>query len=401
MPRLIISAAHTLESPGVIVGSLKEAELTRSILKKTIPYLEESDIEYKAVPLDLPLMQRINWINEQGYSEQNGDLFVEIHINDGNKRGFEFWYSGNADPENNSQKLAEEIMSYLVEKTGYTKQGVRSEHDHELGSLLILNQTSPIAAALELLYIDNEEDQAILKDESKLDELAKHLVDAIVAFIKKFPDIGKNFKPKPLPELEDDMDFLSDGADDLGFPPMPSPLPAPKPFSRPTQGSKSAPLMMDRAEREKMIKETYLKLIGKDIPQANLNQYLNMGVSEEELKTKLIDSEDFKTMVTDASGYKDAKEKATKAESDLLTIQGKVSDLETMVGTMQKVIDFKNMKIREMQMELEKRGITQPGQYHGSEALNKRDANDYPILKNRPKKKTSVFDVLIRIFKLS
>jgi hypothetical protein len=413
MSRLIISAAHTLESPGVIVGTLKEAELTRSILKKAIPHLEASGIEYKAVPLDLPLMQRINWINEQGFTEQAGDLFIEIHINDGGKRGFEFWYAGNASPENNSQKLAEEIMDHLVKKTGYTKQGVKSEHEHELGSLLILNQTKPIAAALELLYIDNEEDQAILKDETKLDELAKHLVDAVAEFIKKFPDIGKNYKP-PV-ETDDFDDFLGDDLDlnlpgGNGLPPMPS-FPSPQPFhtqstapsafpKAPAAG-KSAPLMMDKAEREKMIKETYSKLIGKDIPQPMLNQYLNQGVSEDELKTKILDSDDFKTLVTDAKGYKEEKDKATKAESELLTIRGKIADLETMVGTMQKVIDFKNQKIGELIQELERRGITTPGQYPGSQALKAKNDNDYPGLKNQPKKKTSVFDVLIRIFKLS
>jgi hypothetical protein len=401
MSRLIISAAHTVESPGVIVGNLKEAELTRSILKKTIPYLEASGIEYKAVPLDLPLMQRINWINEQGYTEQAGDLFVEIHINDGNKRGFEFWYSGNAGPENNSQKLAEEIMEHLVKKTGYTKQGVRSEHDHELGSLLILNQTKTISAALELLYIDNEEDQAILRDENKLDELAKYLVEAITEFIKKFPDIGKNYKP-PVEANQDFDDLLDDDFDlDMTAPTLPAFPSVPKPAAKPApQAGKSAPLMMDRAEREKMIKETYLKLIGKDIAQALLNQYLNLGVSEEEVRAKIIESDDFKAMVTDAKGFKEEKDKATKAESELLTIRGKITDLETMVGTMQKVIDFKNKKIGEMQQELERRGITLPGQYHGSEALKKK-SDDYPALKNKPKKKTSVIDVLIRIFKLS
>ncbi len=169
MPRLLISAAHTLESPGVVVENLKEADLTRSILKKIVTHLDSTEVEYKAVPLDLPLMQRINWINSQEYSEEKGDLFVEIHINDGGKRGFEFWYSGSAGSDNNSQKLAEYLIENLSKKTGYESQGAKSEHDHEIGSLLILNQTHPIAAALELLYIDNEEDQKILRDESKLD----------------------------------------------------------------------------------------------------------------------------------------------------------------------------------------------------------------------------------------
>ncbi len=401
MPRLLISAAHTLESPGVVVENLKEADLTRSILKKIVTHLDSTEVEYKAVPLDLPLMQRINWINSQEYSEEKGDLFVEIHINDGGKRGFEFWYSGSAGSDNNSQKLAEYLIENLSKKTGYESQGAKSEHDHEIGSLLILNQTHPIAAALELLYIDNEEDQKILRDESKLDALAKSLAECLSDFIKANPDIGKNAKKKEaLPEDDSLDDFLDDDFDDLNMPTIPQ-APSRPPFPKMPTAGKSAPLLMDRQEREKMIKETYLKLIGKDISQSTLTYYLNMGVSAEELNSKLLESEDFKTMVADAKGFKEANEKATKAESDLLALQGRVKDLETMTGTMQRVIDFKNKRLSELQLELERRGIVKPGQYHGSEALKQNTVSDYPALKLKTKKQSSIYDILIRIFKLS
>ncbi len=414
MPRLLVSAAHTTESPGVVVENLKEAELTRSILKKLLPHLDTLGVDYKAVPLDLPLMQRINWINSQGYSEEKGDLFVEIHINDGGKRGFEFWYSGSAADDNNSQKLAEYLMENLSKKTGYEKQGAKSEHDHEIGSLLILNQTHPIAAALELLYIDNPEDQKILRDEAKLDELAKALAECLNDFIKANPEIGKNTKKKPAPidEMDDLDDLLDDDFDDMfgdsgaptpKQPVMPSSFPRPnfpKNPSGPAAG-KSAPLLMDRQEREKMIKETYSKLIGKEISQATLTYYLNMGVSPDELTNKLIESDDFKGLVSDAKGFKEANEKATKAESELLGLRGKIKDLETMTGTMQRVIDFKNKKIGEMLLELERRGIVKPGQYPGSESLKKTNDDDYPGLKAKKKKDSNIFDILIRIFKLS
>ncbi len=401
MPRLLISAAHTLESPGVVVENLKEADLTRNILKKIVTHLDSTGVDYKTVPLDLPLMQRINWINSQDYSEEKGDLFIEIHINDGGKRGFEFWFSGSAGPDNNSQKLAEYLINNLSKKTGYESQGAKSEHDHEIGSLLILNQTHPIAVALELLYIDNEEDQKILRDETKLDALAKSLAECLSDFIKANPEIGKNSKKKEQDLADDTLDdFLDDDFDDLDLPTTPK-APLKPTFPRAPSAGKSAPLLMDRQEREKMIKETYLKLIGKEISQSTLTYYLNMGVSAEELNTKLLESDDFKAMVTDAKGFKEANEKATKAESDLLALHGWVKDLETMTGTMQRVIDFKNKRLAEMQIELEKRGIIKPGQYHGSEALKQNTASDYPALKLKTKKQSSIYDILIRIFKLS
>jgi N-acetylmuramoyl-L-alanine amidase len=88
-PRLVVSAAHTSASPGAIFKDLREFDLTRKILDKLLPHLTKEKIEHKAVPADLNLLKRIDWINDTGYTEENGDLFLEIHINDGNKRGLE------------------------------------------------------------------------------------------------------------------------------------------------------------------------------------------------------------------------------------------------------------------------------------------------------------------------
>ncbi len=187
MARVLISAAHTMENPGEIYQDLREADLTRNILKKAIPYLEQHQLEFQAVPLDLPLLQRIEWINNTGYTEEAGDIFVEIHINDGGKRGVEGWYKGAQDPENQSQKLCEAIVGGICKYTKYEVQGAKSEYEHELQSLLILNQTNPIGTAVECLYIDNPEDIVILKDEAKLDELAKAIADAINDYVTGKP----------------------------------------------------------------------------------------------------------------------------------------------------------------------------------------------------------------------
>ncbi|BCX13715.1 MAG: hypothetical protein KatS3mg085_247 [Candidatus Dojkabacteria bacterium] len=80
MKRVLLSAAHTLDAPGQVKGDLKEAELTRKILKFCIPYLEKKQIEFKTVPLDMNLLDRIDWINKTGYSESEGDVFSLKYI---------------------------------------------------------------------------------------------------------------------------------------------------------------------------------------------------------------------------------------------------------------------------------------------------------------------------------
>ena len=146
MARLLISAAHTMENPGAVFQDLREADLTRKLLVLCLPLLDAKKIEYKAVPLDLPLPQRIEWINNTGYSEAQGDIFFEIHINDGGKRGIEGWHKGNSSPTNRSQRFTKTLVDNICKVTSYQNQGAKSEYEHELTSLLILNSTNPILA---------------------------------------------------------------------------------------------------------------------------------------------------------------------------------------------------------------------------------------------------------------
>ncbi|MDQ7020345.1 MAG: N-acetylmuramoyl-L-alanine amidase [Candidatus Dojkabacteria bacterium] len=190
MGRVLLGAAHTLMQPGEIYKDLREADLTRKFLKFAISHLEKKGIEFKTVPLDLSLLKRIDWINNTGYSQETDDVFIELHVNDGGKRGIENWYSDDPGEDNPSQRFAEFMIDDMCSSLGFTNHGAKSEHDCPLTSLLILNQTKTISIATELLFIDNEEDIAILKDDSKVDNLMKVLVESIAKFfedIKKIP----------------------------------------------------------------------------------------------------------------------------------------------------------------------------------------------------------------------
>ena len=67
-------------------------------------------------------------------------MAIEIHVNDGAKSGFEFWFEG--DGTNKSEKLAQDLMDSATKETSLPSQGVRSEYDHEFGNLAFINKTN-------------------------------------------------------------------------------------------------------------------------------------------------------------------------------------------------------------------------------------------------------------------
>ncbi|MFS8130921.1 MAG: N-acetylmuramoyl-L-alanine amidase [Candidatus Dojkabacteria bacterium] len=373
MARILVSAAHTMESPGAINGDLREADLTRKILKKVVPHLEKTGVEFQAVPLDLPLLQRIDWINDTGYTEAQGDLFLEIHINDGGKRGVEGWFKGSAAPDNRSQKLATKVSEEVCKKTGYQNQGAKSEFDHELGSLLILNQINPTGVAIEFLYIDQDDDIAILRDDAKLDDLAKIIAESLADFAKT-----DTTKPAEQPSTEATVAqktplFPMPKMPSSTVPAMPSAFGGagfPKPMGAPGKGNN----LMDREERKEMIKKVYKQILGKEPNQNDLNFNLNTAVSEDDLTKKLLEGKEHEDMVKEASEVKDLRSKATKAESELATISGSISDMKEMIGSLNKLLDQKNKYIAQLHSELERNNLIKKGERFSAGKSKKTEA---------------------------
>lgn len=224
MPRILISAGHTMMDVGAIFRDLREADLTRKIAPKIIPYLTKAGQEVIAVPLDLPLWQRLEWINNNGYSEQNGDVLLEVHINDsdGTKRGVEAWYKG--DTVNPSHKLAFCITEKIKQELGYEIQGIRSEREHELGSLTFLSRSNPAPVLLECLYMDNDHDIAILKDDSALEKLAQAIANGILYYLDKDAD-GKVLQNDQRPDYSSLKPYVAPASPAgamPGMPPMPN-----------------------------------------------------------------------------------------------------------------------------------------------------------------------------------
>lgn len=391
--------------PGQIFGDLREADLTRKIAPKIIPFIQAAGVEVQGVPLDLPLLQRIEWINNTGYTDE--DVLVEVHVNDGNKRGIEAWFRGEGG--NNSQKLAKVVVDTICEETGYAKQGIHAEHEHELRSLTFLNRTNPAALLLETLYIDNPEDITILKDESKLEELAKSIAKGILKYFgkdlegKDLPEDQKpkydDLKPVPkpaapeIPGFGDDMDdFFGDmpglpkpGGAGLSatpgakaasttstMPSMPSFTPASNPISpapampsfpssgaggfNPSVPKFGAPgaatggnFMMDREQRREMIKKNYVKMLGREPTASDMNYFLNQGINEQDLIQKIVDSQEHQDLVKSKQKAADLEKKTNDQESEIKKLTAQAKDQQAILENLQNLLIHKNQAIAELE----------------------------------------------------
>lgn len=404
MPRLLISAAHTLENPGEVYGDLREADITRNILKKTIPYLEARKIEFQAVPLDLQLLKRIDWIRDTGYSREQGDIFLEIHVNDGGKRGIEGWFEGSASPDNNSQKFAESIVNSICKSTGYQSQGVKSEYEHDLGSLIILNQSNVIATAVECLYIDNPEDIAIIRDDSKLDALAKAIADAVHEYVTNVAPTLKltqnsqtqNLLTKPTPFQSP---LPSNPASTFNRSNQFTPPLSPFNNSAPTFGNtaQNRPVLMDREERKEMIKKIFQKVLGREPSQNDLNYHLNTGIAEVELMKKLVDGEDHQKIVKEATQFKELNDKVAKLVAEIEQLKANNVDSKVMNDSMNRLLEHKNMLISRLHQELARNNIIVHGGHIDSMQVPQVQT---PTTLTISKKKRTFSDFLMDIFKL-
>lgn len=397
MARILISSGHTVMDPGAIFQDLREADLTRDIAKRIIPYIEKAKVEVKAVPLDLPLFQRLEWINATGFTEEQGDLCLEVHINDGNKRGIEGWHRGAE--KNKSYNFGKVVIDTICKETGYTSQGVHSEFEHELGQLTFLNQSRPTTAIIETLYIDNPEDNKLLRDASKLEELAKAIAKGILKFIGKDLE-GKDLPESEKPVMESDAQIPTDmtGAtatnSNANAPqvtpspvtpavaPAPAPTPAPVTTTAPSStfggmgggssfgsglggglggfggsmgsfgggmGGNNSNMMADREQRKEMIKKNYIKILGREPSGSDSNYFLNTGVTEDQLVRKMVDSQEHVDIVKGKRELEDLKKKFADLERENLKLVATGKDRDQMLESLNELLEHKNQAIAKLE----------------------------------------------------
>jgi N-acetylmuramoyl-L-alanine amidase len=344
MARVIVSAGHTQNEPGAVAGELREVDLTRKIVGKIIYILRNEGIITLSVPPELELAQRTDWINNTGYKEETEDICLEIHINDGGKSGLEGWFKNKG--ANKSQELTKNIIEESCKTTGLKNQGIKSEFDHQLKTLSFLHNTNPTSSLIECLYIDNPEDQKFLKDESKIELLAKGIVNGIIIFFKIEPKNKTNITAEPTAQP-----FSTPSYNPPSPLPYTSQTPSYKPYMpyspQPSYGYGSTPgafgnQPQDREQRKKMVKTKYQQVLGKKVSDQDLDYFINLGLSEEQMTKRLVESQDHAYLVEDSQEYKKIKPIYDKLKVKEKQLEVQVKDKDAIITRQNDLINQKN-----------------------------------------------------------
>lgn len=389
MPRVIISSGHTQDSPGSQANELSEYDLARNIAKKIVPHLRQHGIITLSVPPNLELEKRLEWINKTGYDETTNDVAIEIHINEGGKRGIEVWHEG--DGGNKSKILSEFIAKATSKEASLPNQGNRSEYTHEFGSISFLHDVNAITSLIECCYIDNEEDARFLKNEKNLEKLAVGITKGILDYY----DIDFQENESTVAEPSTDSTNKPEIKEPKPAPSTQAPTPTPVPTSTPRpqlpttpvpsmQNIPSAPApqmppmsgipsynnsfgnsfggpqapfappqpMMSREERKDMISKQYVKILGREPNQNDLNYFLNIGIQESDLIKKMVDSQEHADLVKARQEVIQTKEKFNTQQAELLQLRASVNDQQNIIRNLHALIAQKNHAISHMQQQL-------------------------------------------------
>ena len=356
MARIIISSGHTQNDPGAIAGDLREVDLTRKIAGLITNKLRNKGIITLSVPPELDLLQRIDWINKTGYSEETDDLCIEIHVNDGGKTGLEGWYKEKG--ENKSKQLVDKILDSACQNTNLENQGTHSEYDHPLKTLAFLHNTKPTSALIECLYIDNPVDQEFLRDEKKLELLAQGIVNGLLEFLGisdlKDKNVPDNQVPKPqstAPPVTTPTTPYSPTPTQTAPSAFPAPYPPISGYGTGNVYGKTQPLSVD--DKKKVIQDKYQQILGRKVNDQDLNYFTNLGLTEEQMIKRLVESQEHADLVKDSQEYKKIKPEYDQLKIDTEKLKSQKADQEELIKKQNELIDQKNRSIQELQKSID------------------------------------------------
>lgn len=345
MSRVIV--ANTDADPSSLAG-----KVSTKIPRK----LRESGIIVLSAPPKLTGKKLADWVNTTGYKAELGDIYLEITAREAKKPRQAIFYASQFG--NQGKQVAKSISSAFSEQ----KFKLIANNREFLASL------EPIGVNL---AFDLDENQ---RQEDSIAELVTNIVAGVNETLgvqtvtdssrdndeekekkNQEPD-QKPVKPKPGPELKTPQLKTTPPKKPTALPQFTPPSFNPPSFDAPSFdapnfnppnlgvgnsiGSNSnspgnAPKQLSRDERKKMVQENYKKAFGKEPEQSDLNYFLNIGISEEQLLKRILESQDHVDLIADAKKYRELKQIHDKLEQ-------KAQDLETKLKDQREVLEKLN-----------------------------------------------------------
>lgn len=178
--RIVIDAGHNYQTvdTGAVGNELKEQDITWEIADKLRVHLQRNGFEVimtrpkktdsLGTTVRESLQERVDIANRN-----NADLFVSIHCNSGGGTGTEtYCYQLGG----NGEKLAALVQEMIVEETGLTDRGVKTDN------LFVIKNTIMPAILVETAFIDMESDAELLASQEGQKKFATAIAKAICKY---------------------------------------------------------------------------------------------------------------------------------------------------------------------------------------------------------------------------
>ena len=182
---VVIDAGHGLQDNGTSGNGIIEKDVNLDIVKRLYNLLEaDENIKVYATRLDDSYPTNIS--RAQLANEVGADLFVSIHHNAATStsaNGTEVLYAIHEGETSGltSKIAAETLVKYVVNALGTTNRGAVLRND-----LIVLNQTKVPAVLVEVCFLSNSSDAALIKQEKNKDAVAQALYSGIVDLLAQY-----------------------------------------------------------------------------------------------------------------------------------------------------------------------------------------------------------------------
>lgn len=175
---VVIDAGHGGVDPGAIgITGLREKEVNLAVALRLKALLEQEGarvIMTRSGDQTLSSTRRAELANEAG-----GDIFISIHANSfhsSSANGTETFYTKNKSNSEKDRLLAGSLQRELIAALGRRDRGVKT------ADFIVLKNTKMPAALVELAFLSNREEEALLRKDEVRDRAAQALFRGIKAF---------------------------------------------------------------------------------------------------------------------------------------------------------------------------------------------------------------------------
>ena len=159
--------------PGACGCGLRECDVAKSVADLVADYLKMAGVEVVGNLQNDGLYDIVSASNRT-----DADVFISIHCNacNGVAQGTEVWhYYGSGEGE----KLSQCIQNQIVDALETVDRGTK-EAKPGVNGLYVLSNTDAVAVLIELAFIDNESDAALLRE--RKDDFARAIARGVTDY---------------------------------------------------------------------------------------------------------------------------------------------------------------------------------------------------------------------------